>query len=121
VTGAFESKEMKTFRRSRGIAALARIVTIAILAGTSLPTTLQAAAMPKMTLKVTGYRSEIVNVLTTCDARGCFTFGPRQSYHRPGYLPIGPTGPGQNIRRGAAPQRFIFRPKPPAALPPTIR
>jgi hypothetical protein len=109
---------MNTYPRTdKGIAVFARMVTIALVVGTFLPNALQAATMPEIALKATEHRSEIVNVLTTCDARGCFTFGPRQSYHRPGYVPIGPTGPGQNIQRGAGPQRFLFRPKPPAALP----
>ena len=93
------------------------MVVIALVAGTLLPTALQAANVPEITLKAAAYPSEVVKVLTTCDARGCFTFGPRQSYHRPGYVPIGPTGPGQKIQRGAGPQRFLLRPRPPAALP----
>jgi hypothetical protein len=117
VIGSIESKVMDTSPgKSQGAAVFARLVTIALLVGTSLPTALPAAAMPKMALKATGHRSDIVNVLTTCDTRGCFTFGPRQSYHRPAYRPIGPIGPGQNSQRGAAP-RFLYRPQPPAALP----
>lgn len=61
--------------------------------------------------------SMIVKALTTCDTRGCFTFGPRQSYHRPNYPPLGQTGPGFANPLAKRPPRFIFRPQPPKPLP----
>jgi BA14K-like protein len=61
--------------------------------------------------------SMVVQGLTTCDTRGCFTFGPQQSYHRPNYQPLDPTGPGFASPLGGQPPRFIFSPQAPMPLP----
>ena len=93
-------------------AAIGLLIAIASLARVA-----PASAMPSASLPAIDHAAIFTNVLTTCDTRGCFTFGPRQSYQRPNYQPLGPTGPGVQTPRAARPSRYIFRPQPPVPLP----
>jgi hypothetical protein len=94
------------------IAAAALVVAAAASAGIAAASAAPIAGRPAF-----AGAPYIVKVLTTCDTRGCFTFGPRQSYHRPDYRPLGQTGPLDGNPRAARPPRFIFRPLPQRPLP----
>ena len=75
------------------------------------------SAMPAPILPNVVRASPVVKVLTTCDTRGCFTFGPRQSYSRPTMQPTDQTGPRYYRPDAAGPPRFIPRAQPPAKRP----
>lgn len=94
------------------------LVPMAVVAMASL-TALSAQALPLTAIAKIEPPAVSIEVSTTCDTRGCFTFGPRQSYQRPNYRPLGQTGP-RYYSPGARPPRFIFRPQPPR-LPPKVR
>lgn len=94
--------------------AAATLLAVAVI---SLAGVSSAGALPIARAPQVDGASMITNVLTTCDTRGCFTFGPRQSYHRPNYPPLGQTGRRYDTPRTTRPSRFVFRPQPPAALP----
>lgn len=63
----------------------------------------------------------VIDVLTKCDTRGCFTFGPRQSYSRPTMKPTDQTGPRYYRPDAAGPPRFIPRQQTPAKRPQAAR
>lgn len=95
-----------------------RIAVMCCFVAAALPIeTSAAAAMPSAMFLPAGRATNVIQAQTSCDARGCFTFGPRQSYHRPSYRPLGQTGPRYYGPRSAGPQRFIYRPQPPTTLP----
>lgn len=113
----FGTRGRRLLRQAGAIAGVRRAAIGWLVAAASLAAAAPAGAMPSVVLPAIGHAAIFTNVLTTCDTRGCFTFGPRQSYQRPNYRPIGPTGPGVASPRAARPPRFIFRPQPPRPLP----
>ena len=72
-----------------------------------------AEAMPVAGL--TAHRTDVIDVQTVCDGRGCFSFGPRQSYRPPSYRPQDYRGPTYYRPRAAGVQPYVYR--PPAANP----
>jgi hypothetical protein len=68
-----------------------------------------AEAMPAATVP-TVHRSDVVNVQTLCDYRGCFGFGPRQTYRPPTYRPPGYQPPVYYRPRAAGAPRLIYQP-----------
>jgi hypothetical protein len=108
-----DSSVIRGANRAMHLIAMIGLFLIAVLI-TEMPA---AAATPSPTFSPAVRPTKIIHAQTSCDARGCFTFGPRQSYHRPSYRPLGQTGPRYYSPRGAGPQRFIYRPQPPTPLP----
>lgn len=80
-----------------------------------------AFAMPQPAVPAVGRGLPVVDVLTKCDTRGCFTFGPRQSYSRPTMQPTDQTGPRYYRPDAAGPPRFIPRQQTPAKRPQAAR
>lgn len=87
--------------------ALLAVVAVALLA--DIPA---AFAMPSATAPMVERGPPVLRVLTTCDTRGCFTFGPRQRYTRPDIKPSDQTGPNYYRPNAAGPPRYIQRPPP---------
>jgi BA14K-like protein len=83
----------------------------------SMMQTLAAAAMPMA--GVVAQRSDIVDAQVTCDARGCFSFGPRQSYRPPSFRPPDYSGGTYYKPRGTVVQPFVYRPQPANPAPAT--
>jgi len=111
-----ESEERRPLAQAT-VAVRGRTTGIGVLVAATWLVALPAAAMPVVAAATLPDGSAAVQVLTTCDTRGCFTFGPRQSFHRPNYQPLGRTGPGVESPGAARPPRFIFRPQAPRPLP----
>jgi hypothetical protein len=72
-----------------------------------------AEAMPVGALVVN--RTDVIDVQTVCDGRGCFSYGPRQSFRPPSYRPQDFRGGTYYRPRAAVVQPYVYR--PPAANP----
>ncbi len=106
-------------RMRPGRLVLLAVAAVALLAGVPV-----ASAMPSPAAPMVERGLPVVRVLTTCDTRGCFTFGPRQRYTRPDTRPSDQTGPNYYRPNAAGPPHYIQRPppgpkRPQLRLPPT--
>ncbi len=75
------------------------------------------AAMPAARAVAGPVRSDIVDVQTVCDYRGCFGFGPRQWYRPPTYRPPGYQPPVYYRPRAAGTPRLLYQPPTRRAVP----
>ncbi|TCR90704.1 BA14K-like protein [Rhizobium sp. BK376] len=65
--------------------------------------------------------SDIVKVQTLCDYRGCFGFGPRQTYRPPTYRPPGYQPPVYYRPRATGTPNLIYQPPTTTSVPPPVR
>ncbi|PZM12297.1 BA14K family protein [Rhizobium tubonense] len=92
-----------------------RWVLCGALGVASMMQVISAEAMP--VAGMSAQRSDVIDAQVVCDGRGCFTFGPRQSYTPPSYRPPDYRGPTYYRPRGVVVQPFVYRPPAPNPAP----
>jgi hypothetical protein len=75
-----------------------------------------AEAMP-MAPAAMERHSDVIDVQTVCDYRGCFGFGPRQWYRPPTYRPPGYRPPVYYRPRAAGTPRLLYQPPATTSVP----
>jgi hypothetical protein len=96
-----------------------RIASVYVLLLASFLSPLDANAMPTGYVGPQGH-SDIVRVQTLCDYRGCFGFGPRQTYRPPTYRPPGYQPPVYYRPRATGTPNLIYQPPTTTSVPPPV-